>query len=116
MKDEKIVETLKNIGYEAFKDDANPDDVYGYNKYCVYYAHSLRKQDQHIFHQIIEFVFVNEDDGEFDEPEIISALENIGLFFNDGDYGRLKKVAGGDMVNSLTLRFVRPKKRKCNFG
>ncbi|MCX4365107.1 MAG: hypothetical protein OSJ70_04980 [Bacilli bacterium] len=115
MKDEKIVEVLKNLGYEAFKDEAEPEDLKGYEKYCVYYNDKLRKQDQHIFHQIVEFVFVNETDGEFDESEIIASLENIGLSFDDGDYGKLKKVAGGEIVNSLTLRFARPKKRKCNF-
>lgn len=116
MKDEKIVEVLKNLGYEPFKDDAEPDALNGYNKYCVYYYHKLRKQDQHIFHQIIEFVFVNENDGEFEEDGIISILENIGLTFEDGDYGKLKKVVGGELVNSLTLRFIRPKKRKCVFN
>lgn len=113
MTDEKIVEVLKKLGYEAFKDDATPDEVNGYNSYCVYYLSGVRKQDQHICHQIIEFVFVNETD-DFDEIKIIDTLESIGLsMYGEGEYGRLKKVSGGDIVNSLTLRFARPKKRKC---
>lgn len=115
MKDEKIVETLRKLGYEPFKDDADPDEVKGYNSYCVYYPYGLRKQDKHICHQILEFVFINETE-EFDEIGIIDALEEIGLFFDEGDYGRLKKVVGGDIVNSLTLRFVRPKRRKCIYN
>lgn len=112
MTDEKIVNKLVEIGYTPFQYDAQPSDVESYDKYCVYYPHSLKKQDGHIFHQIIEIVFVNEID-DFDEIEIIDALESIGLTFSDGDYGRLKKVAGGDIVNSLNLRFARPKRRKC---
>lgn len=112
MKDEKIVEVLNKLGYEPFQDDAEPDEVAGYNKYCVYYNHSLKKQDQHIIHRIIEFVFVNEID-EFDEVEIIDSLEKIGLTFDSGDYEKLKKISGGDIVNSLTLRFARPRRRKC---
>jgi len=103
MKDEKIVESLRTLGYEPFKDDATPDEVNGYNSYCVYYLSGIRKQDQHICHQIIEFVFVNEMD-DFDEIKIIDTLESIGLSMHgEGEYGRLKKVAGGDIVNSLTL-------------
>lgn len=115
MTDEKIVNKLREIGYEPFQYDADPDELNGYNKYCVYYPHTLRKQDKHVFHQIVEFVFVNETE-DFDEVAIIDALEEIGLFFDSGDYGRLKKVAGGDIVNSLNLRFARPKKRKCVFS
>ena len=114
MTDEKIVKKLRENGYEPFQYDADPDALNGYNQYCVYYPHSLRKQDKHVFHQIVEFVFVNEIE-DFDEVAIIDALEEIGLFFDSADYGRLKKVTGGDIVNSLNLRFARPKKRKCVF-
>lgn len=112
MTDEKIVLAIKAIGYEPFQDEADPEELNKYTKYCVYYPYGLKKQDQLIIHKIIEFVFVNEKE-EFDELEIIEALEKIGLTFQDADYGKLKKVAGGDIVNSLTLRFARPRKRKC---
>lgn len=116
MTDEKIVSAIEELGYVAFKDEADPKDIEGKNKYCVYYDNGLRKQDQHIFHKIIEFVFVNEEDGTFEEDMIIPTIEKTGLTFDDGDYGRLKKVQGGDIVNSLTLRFVRPRKKKiCNY-
>ena len=113
MSDVKIVQALRELEYEPFKDDAQPDEIKGYNKYCVYYDHSLRKGDQKQFSKIIEFVFVNESDGLFDEETIIPTLEKTGLLFEDGDFGRLKKSVGGDIVNSLTLRFARPRKRKC---
>lgn len=112
MTDEKIVNTLQKLKYEPFKNEATPDELEGIFKYCVYYNHSLAKQDQKYIHQILEFVFINEKE-EFDELEIISALENIGLTFQNGDYGRYKKVKGGDIVDSLTLRFARPRKRNC---
>ena len=59
MTDEKIVLKLREIGYEPFQYDADPDEVNGYEKYCVYYPHSLKNQEKHVFHHIVEFVFVN---------------------------------------------------------
>lgn len=116
MKDEKIVKVIESLGYVLFKDDADPTEIEGKNKYCVYYDHSLKKGDQLFFNKVIEFVFVNEDDGTFDEDTIIPKIESTGLSFDGGDYGRLKKVAGGEIVNSLSLRFVRPRKKKvCNY-
>lgn len=118
MKDEKLVKVIEEqLGYTLFKDEADPKDIEGKSKYCVYYDHSIRKGDQMFFNKVIEFVFVNEDPNvTFDEENIIPTIESTGLTFDDGDYGRLKKVVGGDIVNSLTLRFVRPRKKKvCNY-
>lgn len=112
MNDEKVVEVLNSLGYEPFKDEALPNSLNGIFKYCVYYEDSLVNQDQKFYRKIIEFVFVNEVEGTFDEDLIIPSLEKIGLSFVDGSYGRLKKVNGGDLVNSLTLRFSRPRARK----
>lgn len=115
MKEEKIVEAVTSLGYELYKDDAEPTEIEGHNKYCVYYDHSLRKGDQLFFSKVFEFVFVNEEDGTFDEELIIPTIESVGLNFDSGDYGRLKKVVGGEVVNSLTLRFSCPRKKKvCN--
>lgn len=112
MTDEKIVKALKSIDYEPFQDDAESDEVKEYKKYCVYYNDTIEKQDQKIIHRIIEFVFINETE-DFDEIKIIAALEETGLTFKGGKFGRMKKVAGGDVVNSLTLRFARPRKMIC---
>lgn len=117
MKDEKLVKVIEEqLGYALFKDNADPTEVENKNKYCVYYDDILRKGDQTFFNKVIEFVFVNEEDGSFDEENIISMVESTGLTFDGGEYGKLKKVVGGDIVNSLTLRFVRPRKKKvCNY-
>ncbi len=112
MTDEKIVKAFEELDYSLFKDGADPDEVNGIYKYCVYYEGSLKKGDQKIFYQVIEFVFINEKE-DFDEEKLISKIETTGLSFDGGDYGNLKKVNGGDIVKSLTLRFLRPKKRKC---
>lgn len=118
MTDNKIVETLLKLGYKPFKDDATTEEIQNAEckDYCVYYQSSIRRQDQRLLHKIYEFVFVNETDGEFNEVNIVDELEKIGLTLDgDGEYGKLKKVDGGDIVNSLTLRFARPLKRGCIF-
>lgn len=115
MTNEKIVEALEKIDYEVFEDEAEPEEVENLKKYCVYYKDTFTRQDQKMFTQNLEFVFVHENFEDFDEFLIIDALEQTGLFFKDASYGKLKKVNGGDIVNCFTMHFARPKKRKCNY-
>ena len=111
MTDEKIVKTLTELGYEVFKDEASAEDIKSYN-YVVYYNSKLRPGDKRFIYQIIEFVFVNEDKKGFNETEIIDTLEKIGLTMSgDADYGKLKKVVDGKIVDTLTIRFSRPIRR-----
>ena len=108
---EQIVKTLTELGYEVFKDEASAQDVKSYN-YVVYYYLKLRPGDKKIIYQIIEFVFVNEDKTGFNETKIIDELEKTGLTFSgDADYGKLKKVVDGEIVDTLTIRFSRPMRR-----
>ncbi len=116
MTDEKIVKAIESLGYQIFQYDAEPEEIESYDKYCVYYPTDFEPQENSkiAIIQYYEFVFINETGG-IDKFELITALEKTGLVFKGGNFEKMKKVVGGDIVISLTMRFGRLEKRVCMY-